>query len=107
MQQNKSFFSQTVPHIKQNTLSIQLIVITCRSFAERVCSSLTSYDALVLCHPADSNFILTEFLPKIEQGAGLKLCIPGRDLAAGGLSYKTQLEAMCKRLVSVGNSFVL
>ena len=57
------------------------------------------YDAFVLYDVADKNFILNEFLPKIERQAGAKLFIPERDLPAGEHSYDAQLQAMVNKYV--------
>ena len=55
------------------------------------------YDAFVMYDVADKEFILSEFLPKVETAAGLKLFIPGRDSPAGDHHYDAQLEAMMTR----------
>ena len=62
-----------------------------------VASAPQRYDAFVLYDVADKEFILSEFLPKVETAAGLKLFIPGRDSPAGDHFYDAQLETMMTR----------
>ncbi|XP_076812794.1 myeloid differentiation primary response protein MyD88-like [Clavelina lepadiformis] len=64
----------------------------------------TKFDAFVLYDVADRDFILKEFLPKVENEMGISLFIPDRDLNVGAHSYRDTLEAMvdrCPKLVVI------
>nr|CAB3264104.1 myeloid differentiation primary response protein MyD88 [Phallusia mammillata] len=68
------------------------------------------YDAFVLYNIADKDFILKEFLPKVEVDAQIKLFLPERDLTAGVQSYHAKLNTMigrCSKLIIIlSNEFL-
>lgn len=58
------------------------------------------YDGFVLYNISDKDFILNEFLPKVEDEAKIKLFLPERDLRAGVQAYYAQLDTMISRSVN-------